>query len=81
MFIMKNETKAIAFVGVKRDKRIYVQVCRKASKRLEREVDNPLKLNDNFPKYIVTMDEMDAGNVHGVQIVHLMDFLMMNSYE
>ena len=40
-----------------------------------------MKLNDNFPKYIVTMDEMDAGNVHGVQIVHLMDILMMNSYE
>lgn len=81
VFIGKNETKEIDFVGVKQDKRIYVQVCRRLPDDSDREINNLLELSDNFPKYVVTMDEMDVGNVHGVQIVHLMDFLLMDSYE
>lgn len=81
VFIGKNETKEIDFVGVKQDKRIYVQVCRRLPDDSDREINNLLELNDNFPKYIVTMDEMDVGNVNGVQIIHLMDFLLMDSYE
>lgn len=81
VFIGKNETKEIDFVGVKQDKRIYVQACRRLPDDSDREINNLLELSDNFPKYVVTMDEMDVGNVHGVQIVHLMDFLLMDSYE
>lgn len=81
VFIGKNERKEIDFVGVKQDKRIYVQVCRRLPDDSDREINNLLELSDNFPKYVVTMDEMDVGNVHGVQIVHLMDFLLMDSYE
>lgn len=81
VFIGKNETKEIDFVGVKQDKRIYVQVCRRLPDDSDREINNLLELSDNFPKYVVTMDEMDVGNVYGVQIVHLMDFLLMDSYE
>ena len=81
VFIGKNETKEIDFVGVKQAKRIYVQVCRRLPIDSKREVDNLLELNDNFPKYVVTMDEMDVGDVQGVKIVHLLDFLMMDPYE
>lgn len=81
VFIGKNETKEIDFVGVKQDKKIYVQVCRRLPDDSDREINNLLELSDNFPKYVVTMDEMDVGNVYGVQIVHLMDFLLMDSYE
>lgn len=80
VFIGKNETKEIDFVGVKQDKRIYVQVCRRLPDDSDREINNLLELDDNFPKYVVTMDEMDVGNVNGVQIIHLMDFLLMDSY-
>ena len=68
-------------MGVKQDKRIYIQVCRRLPDDSDREINNLLELSDNFPKYVVTMDEMDVGNVHGVQIVYLMDFLLMDSYE
>ena len=68
-------------MGVNKDKRIYVQVCRRLPDDSNREINNLLALKDNFPKYVVTMDEMDVGNVQGVQIVHLMDFLLMDSYE
>ena len=81
VFIGKNETKEIDFLGVKQDKKIYVQVCRRLPDDSDREINNLLELSDNFPKYVVTMDEMDVGNVYGVQIVHLMDFLLMDSYE
>ena len=33
-----------------------------------------------FPKYVVTMDELAAGNINGVKIVHLADFLLKEDY-
>ena len=32
------------------------------------------------PKYVVTLDELAAGNVNGVKIVHLADFLLSHEY-
>lgn len=33
-----------------------------------------------FPKYVVTMDELAAGNINDVKIVHLADFLLKGDY-
>lgn len=81
VYIGKNEKKEIDFIGVHQDKRIYVQVCRRLPDDSDREINNLLEINDNFPKYVVTMDEMDVGNVRGVQIVHVVDFLLMDTYD
>ena len=37
-------------------------------------------LSDHYPKYVVTMDELAAGNINGVKIVHLADFLLSKDY-
>lgn len=80
VYIGKNETKEIDFVAVRRDERIYVQVCRSLPEGSDREVDNLLEIKDHYPKYVVTLDELDVGNVNGVRIVYLVDFLLYSEY-
>ena len=80
VYIGKNETKEIDFVAVRRDERIYVQVCRRLPEESDREVANLLEIKDHYPKYVVTLDELAAGNINGVKIVHLADFLLSGEY-
>lgn len=77
VYIGKLGTKEIDFVAIKREERIYVQVCRTLPDDSDREIGNLLAIRDHYPKYVVTMDELAVGNVDGVKIVHLADFLMM----
>ena len=80
VYIGKNASKEIDFVAVRRDERIYVQVCRNLPEESDREVANLLEIKDHYPKYVVTMDELAAGNINGVKIVHLADFLLAKDY-
>lgn len=77
VYIGKLGTKEIDFVAIKREERIYVQVCRMLPEDSDREIGNLLAIRDHYPKYVVTMDELAVGNVDGVKIVHLVDFLLM----
>lgn len=76
VYIGKNEAKEIDFVALKRDERIYVQVCRNLPEESDREFGNLLEIKDHYPKYVVTLDELAAGNINGIKIVHLSDFLL-----
>ena len=80
VYIGKNETKEIDFVAVRRDERIYVQVCRNLPEDSDRELANLLELKDHYPKYVVTLDDLAGGNVNGVKIVHMADFLLSEKY-
>lgn len=80
VYIGKKETKEIDFVAVRRDERIYVQVCRRLPEESDREVANLFEIKDHYPKYVVTLDELAAGNINGVKIVHLADFLLDSEY-
>ncbi len=80
VYIGKNARKEIDFVAVRRDERIYVQVCRNLPEESDREIANLLEIKDHYPKYVVTLDELALGNFNGVQIVHLMDFLCADDY-
>lgn len=76
VYIGKLGTKEIDFVAIKRDERVYVQVCRTLSENSDREIGNLLAIKDQYPKYVVTLDELSTGNVNGVKIIHLFDFLL-----
>lgn len=80
VYVGKNETKEVDFVAVQRDERIYVQVCRRLPEESDREVANLLEIKDHYPKYVVTLDELATGNVNGVKIMHLADFLLSENY-
>ena len=81
VYIGKSGSKEIDFVAVKRDERIYVQVCTRMPETSDREIDNLLEIKDNYPKYVITLDELAIGNVNGVKIMHLADFLLDDKYE
>ena len=80
VYIGKNAAKEIDFVAVRRDERIYVQVCRNLPEESDREIANLLEIRDHYPKYVVTLDELAAGNIKGDRIVHLADFLLAEDY-
>ncbi|MEG9475606.1 ATP-binding protein [Mannheimia indoligenes] len=69
----------IDFVAEKAGERIYVQATLTINeeKTLEREFGNLLKIQDNYPKYVVTMDEFDGNSYDGVQCLSLREFLRM----
>jgi hypothetical protein len=78
VYVGKTDHLEIDFVGQRLQERIYVQVCFRleGENTRKREVASLQKTNDNFPKYIVTLDEYGLGNTaEGIAVVHLRDFL------
>jgi predicted AAA+ superfamily ATPase len=74
-------TAEIDFVAEKDGKCIYIQVAYMLTDEntINREFGNLLKIGDNYRKYVVTMDEYNAGsNYNGIDQVHLKDFLLNN---
>ena len=80
VFIGKDGTKEIDFIGVLRDERVYVQVCVQIPENSQREVENLMEIKDHYPKYVVTANPMDVGIENGIRIVHLADFLLNETW-
>ena len=80
VFVGKNDTKEIDFVATRRDEKIYVQVCVQIPENSEREVGNLMVIKDHYPKYVVTLNELDTGIENGIKIVHLADFLLARQW-
>lgn len=75
VYIGKSGTKEIDFIACRREEKVYIQVCWSIPENSDREISNLLSIKDQYPKFIVTLDELDIGNVQGVRIVHLLQFL------
>ena len=75
--IGKIGTKEIDFVCDKDGKRIYVQVCYMlASEKTEsREFGAYNNIDDNYPKYVLSMDEFDMSR-NGIIHMNIRDFLL-----
>ena len=73
--------KEIDFVCEKRGRRIYIQVAYTITdENKEREFGNLLAIQDNYPKIVVSMDEMiDEEGCKGVKHRNIRDFLNKNS--
>jgi len=79
VYVGSADNLEIDFIGQKLQQRVYVQVSYKldAETTYEREIASLLKTDDNFPKYIVTLDDFVLGTTsEGIQIVHLKEFLL-----
>lgn len=49
---------------------------------VQREFGNLLEIPDNYPKYVVTMDEMQSGgNYQGIKQISLRNFLLAEDKE
>ena len=82
VYVGKLEQTEIDFVAEKQNKKIYVQVAYKleSQETVNREFGNLLAVNDQYPKYVVTMDEFWQDNIEGIKHCHMSDFLLMNEY-
>lgn len=80
VYIGKNDTKEIDFVAIRRDEKIYVQVCVELPTESNRETDNLMDIKDHYHKYVVCMDDLAIGNENGIEIVHIADFLLRESW-
>lgn len=69
----------VDFIATKGGERIYVQVAYllESQKTIEREFGNLQSITDNYPKYVVSMDEMnETGTYEGIKRLHIRDFCM-----
>lgn len=76
VYIGKNDTKEIDFIGIRRDEKVYVQVCVELPVESTRETDNLMEIRDHYHKYVVCKDPLAVGNENGIEIVHIADFLL-----
>jgi len=72
------QSKEIDFVATKGGKTLYIQVCYLlySQEVIDREFGNLLQIKDNYPKYVVSMDEFAPKNIQGVEHLHLREFLI-----
>jgi len=78
VYIGKSGDKEIDFLAEKNGERIYFQVAYMLTdeKTIEREFGNLIQINDNFPKFVITMDEIPfSASYKGIRQIHLRDFL------
>jgi len=82
VFIGKYEDKEIDFIAVRQDEKVYVQVANKLEKEqtVLREFSSLLKIRDQYPKFVVTMDDFWKDSIEGVKHVHISAFLLDPGY-
>lgn len=73
----KNMSYELDFIAVKGMQKLYFQVSLTALDELtyERELNSLLKINDQYPKYLITMDKVDLSK-DGIMHLNLFDFLL-----
>jgi len=82
VFTGKWAEREVDFVAEKNENKIYVQVAYKMAEKstINREFAPLLVIKDNYPKYVVTMDELWKDNMEGVKHVYIADFLLMEDW-
>jgi predicted AAA+ superfamily ATPase len=81
VFVGKLGDEEIDFIAEKEGQKVYVQVAYLLvdNKTSEREFGNLMKINDNYRKYVVTMDDYNASsNYNGIEHLHLRNFLTLS---
>lgn len=82
VFTGKWDDREVDFVAEKKETKIYVQVAYKLESQatIDREFNPLLEIKDNYPKFVVTMDEFWRDNIEGVKHIHIADFLMTDRF-
>lgn len=75
VFVGKYDAKEIDFVAQREQDTLYVQVTDHIPETSDRETANFLHLPTAYKKIIITNNWNDVGNVDGIDIIHISDFL------
>lgn len=82
VYIGKFDNNEVDFIAEKLNHRIYIQVAYKleSPKTVEREFTVLMNIKDNYPKYVVTMDEFWREHIEGIKHFYISNFLLSNEY-
>lgn len=84
VFVGKKDNLEIDFVGVKQGKKIYIQATYLLldENTKKREFGNLRSIQDNYPKYVVSLDEFyrESDN-EGIKHMHLREFLKLTNLD
>lgn len=78
VYIGKLDKQEIDFIAQKQNEKIYIQVAYKleSEETVKREFSPLQEIADNYPKYVITMDELWKENLGGVEHIYIADFLV-----
>ena len=73
----KVDNLEVDFVCTKGNEKLYIQVAYllASSETIEREFSSLEKINDNYLKYVISMDEFDMSR-NGIRHINIIDFLI-----
>lgn len=82
VYIGKLGTGEIDFVASRQGSRLYIQVTQEISseKTETREFGNLAAIQDNYPKYLLTISPFAGGNHEGIHTMHIADFLLSSEF-
>ena len=82
VFIGQLGKQEIDFIAEKKNRKIYIQVAYLLAtpETIEREFSVLLRINDNYPKYVLSMDTVFGNDVQGIQRINLVDFLLRKQF-
>jgi len=78
VYVGKLDENEIDFVAERNNERVYIQAAYllNSVSVIDREFGNLMKIKDQYPKYVVTMDDYLSVNTHkGIMHLSLLDFL------
>lgn len=77
VYVGKLDNIEIDFVAERKGQKVYVQVAYKLENEqtIQREFGNLLAINDQYPKFVVTMDDFWKDEIEGVEHLFISDFL------
>lgn len=80
--IGKTPDGEVDFVAQRQGEKLYVQVTQeiRSEKTEKREYERLLEIRDNYPKYVLRIDEFAGGNYEGIKSMHVADFLLSREY-
>ena len=72
------EKQEVDFIGEREGEKVYVQVALQLNDEttIQREFGNLLKIEDNYPKIVVSQDLFHGNTYEGIQYLGIRDFLM-----
>jgi len=78
VYVGKEKEREINFIGIKKNEKIYIQVTYLLAneKVINREYKPLRRIDDNYPKLVLSLDKMPIGIQEGIRWMNLIDFLL-----
>lgn len=77
VLVGKQQDKEIDFIAMRRGEKVYIQVALRITEKetMAREFGNLKAIKDNYPKYVVTLDDYSGSSYEGIVHLPLRKFL------